>query len=97
MIDYFFDHLSAISVIFFVFTFAAMIIIRLVRKIDLSLDRLVSDALTSALLPTGAALLVCSLYPGYMQKLEGLGINIAISGVVILFVAGKSTANSFRN
>ena len=55
-----------------------------------SLEFVVNQVLAGAAVPTGVALLICAFKPELLSKLEGANINVAVAGIVLMFISVRS-------
>lgn len=87
MIDWFLSSINEFSVAFLVVSSLVFVLVRKIKKKKIAFEHMLSPALAAATLPTGIALIVCAFSPNHANKLESLGINLAVAGLALLFLA----------
>ena len=58
------------------------------RKRDL--EFVITRSIAGSAIPTGLALILCSFKPGQLSHLEGANLNIAVAGIMLLYISIKA-------
>lgn len=89
MIESFFLYFNQVSVSCLVITFF-VIWVHKKRIGNVDLETVIGTSLAAATFPTSIALVICAFDKNHVTKLQDLSLNLAIAGVVLLFVAWRT-------
>jgi uncharacterized membrane protein len=96
MIDWFLSSINELSVAFLVIASLMFTIVRKIKKKKIAFEQMLAPALAAGTLPTGIALIVCAFSPNYANKLESLGMHLAVAGLALLFLAFHEMAKGLK-
>jgi hypothetical protein len=96
MISWFLSAINELSVACLVIASFIFVVVRKIDNKKISLEQMLAPALAAGTLPTGVALIVCAFIPNYANKLESLGINLAVAGLALIFLAFHEMAKGLR-
>lgn len=88
--------INQISVILAVCVFISIIIYKLYQGHRIDLPNLIKAALSASMIPTAYLLLAFVFKPNLVSQIKDLSVQIAVAGLVLLYVSIKTIAEVFQ-
>ncbi len=93
--DWSFQNLfNAVSVGAGVVVFVVLVARNAIQKRDARLENILAKVLVASSFPTGVALFLCAFNPSLIAQLIGLNIHIALAGMALLYISGRTLFRS---
>lgn len=89
MIDWFFTHLTPISIGLFILAAFVSIIFDHLQPQPVSLELCLSRGLSLSTTPTGLALAISAFDTSLLARIEGQAISFCVAGLALLFIGIK--------
>jgi len=96
MIDYYMEVTNELSVTLAIVTFFGLLIFGYFAKKEITLEQALTNALASAMMPTGFALIFCSFDIEKINQIEGLSLQISVAGLALLYISAKSIIDTIK-